>query len=145
MNSEIQDKDLNHEKHEGHEKGEKILYKEECFEIQGAIFEVYREMGSGFLEAVYQECLERELQRRGVPYESQKNLTLSYKGEPLIQSYKPDLVCSGKIIVELKAVKEIAPEHRAQVFNYLKASRLRLGLLVNFGHHPKVEIERIIL
>ena len=140
--------DLNHERHEktgvpGRE--DKILFKEECYAIQGAIFDVYREMGPGFLEAVYQECLERELSRRGIPFESQKALVLSYKGEPLVHTYTPDLVCFGKIIVELKAIKEIASEHRAQVFNYLKASRIRLGLIVNFGHHQKVEIERIIL
>lgn len=139
---------MNHERHGSHETNEgqeKILFKEECYLIQGAIFEVYKEMGAGFLEAVYQECLEKELRRRAVPFESQKNLPLAYKGEPLVQTYKSDLICFGKIIVELKAVKEIAPEHRAQVFNYLKASELRLALLVNFGHHPKVEIERIIL
>lgn len=142
---------MNHEIHEIHEtiereeKRGKILFKDECYLIQGAIFEVYKEMGAGFLEAVYQECLEKELRRRAIPFESQKNLPLVYKGEPLVQTYKPDLICFGKIIVELKAVKEIAPEHRAQVFNYLKASGLRLALLVNFGHHPKVQIERIIL
>ncbi|WP_028320625.1 GxxExxY protein [Desulfatiglans anilini] len=133
---------MNHETHENHEK---VLFKEECYAIQGAIFEVYREMGCGFLEAVYQECLERELTTRGIPFVAQTDLTLNYKGEPLKQTYKPDFICFGKIIVELKAVKEIAPEHKAQVINYLKATGMRLGLLVNFGHYPKVKIERIIL
>jgi GxxExxY protein len=122
-----------------------LLYERESYDIRGAIFEVYREKGCGFLEPVYQECLEKELQLRGVPFASQCELRLAYKGEPLVQTYKADLICYGKIIVELKAVKEIAPQHRAQVFKYLKATGLRLGLLVNFGHHPQVEIERIVL
>ena len=133
---------MNHETHERHEK---ILYKEECYAIQGAIFEVYREMGCGFLETVYQECLERELTTRGIPFIAQPDLTLNYKGKSLKQTYKPDFICYEKIIVELKAVKEIAPEHKAQVINYLKATGMKIGLLVNFGHYPKAKIERIIL
>ena len=131
--------------HETHEKHEKILFKDECYGIQGAVFEVYREMGSGFLEAVYQECLERELRLRKIPFVSQKVLNLSYKGQMLEQQYRPDFVCFGKIIIELKAVSELKKEHKAQLFNYLKASNLRLGLLVNFGHYPKVQIERIVI
>lgn len=130
---------MNHEIHE------KILYKEECFAIQGAVFEVYREMGCGFLEAVYQECLEREFRRAGIPFKSQVELCLFYKGELLHQTYRPDFICHDKIIIELKAVKETTPEHRAQVFNYLKATGTRLGLLVNFGHTPRATVERIIL
>lgn len=136
---------MNNLNHETHEKHEKILFKEECYQIQGAVFEVYREMGCGFLEAVYQECLVRELSTRGIPFDAQQDLTLNYKGIPLKQIYKPDFICFEKIILELKAVKEIAPEHKAQVINYLKATGMRLGLLVNFGHHPKAQIERIIL
>ncbi len=122
-----------------------ILYKDESFLIQGAIFEVYREMGSGFLESVYQECLEKEFLFRNLPFHSQKTLSLFYKDTPLNQSYKPDLICFDKIIVELKAVTKLNQEHRAQVINYLKASKIKLGILVNFGHHPKVEIERFLL
>jgi len=122
-----------------------LLYERESYDIRGAILEVYKEKGCGFLEPVYQECLEKELRLRGSPFVSQCELRLTYKGEPLTQTYKADLICHDKIIVELKAVKEIAPEHRGQVFNYLKATGLRLGLLVNFGHHPQVEIERIVL
>jgi GxxExxY protein len=131
--------------HEIHEKHEKILFRDESYAIQGAVFEVYREMGQGFLEAVYQECLEREFRDRRIPFASQKELLLRYKGNPLEQRYKPDFICYDKIILELKAVTELGKEHNAQLFNYLKASGLRLGLLVNFGHHPKVQIERIIL
>jgi GxxExxY protein len=131
--------------HETHEKHEKVLYREECYVIQGAVFEVYREMGCGFLEAVYQECLEKELTLRGIPFVSQKELRLFYKNEPLQQTYKPDFICYEKIIMEIKAVKEIAQEHKAQIFNYLKSTNMKLGLLVNFGHYPKATIERIIL
>ncbi len=133
---------MNHERHEKHEK---ILFKDECYEIQGAIFEVYREMGCGFLESVYQECLEKELSKRGIPFVAQQELQLTYKGEPLQQTYRPDLICYGQIIVELKAVKDIAPEHKAQVINYLKATGMKLGLLVNFGTYPKASITRLAL
>jgi GxxExxY protein len=123
----------------------KILYRDEVYAIQGAVFDVYREIGCGFLEPVYQECLEKELMVRGIPFESQKELRLRYKGEVLNLTYKPDLICYGTIIVELKAGKEIDDVHRAQVFNYLKATGLRLGLLVNLGHYPKATVERIIM
>ena len=122
-----------------------LIFEEETYAIRGAAFEVYKEMGCGFLEAVYQECLEKELVRRVIPFVAQEALELIYKGEPLKQTYKPDLICYGKIIVELKAVKEIAPEHKAQVINYLKVTHLKLGLLINFGSHPKVQIERFVL
>ena len=131
--------------HEKREPLEKILFAKECFSIQGAVFEVYREMGSGFLEAVYQECLRKEFLSRRIPFIAQEELRLYYKGEPLEQVYKPDFICFGKIIVELKAIKKITPEHKAQVFNYLKATSLKLGLIVNFGHFPKAEIARIIM
>ena len=124
---------------------DQLLYETESYAIRGAIFEVYREMGNGFLKPVYQECLEMEFQRRKIPSRAQVELKLTYKDEPLEQTYKPDFICFDKIIVELKAVKEIAPQHKAQVINYLKATRFRLGLLVNFGSYPLTEIERIAL
>lgn len=124
---------------------EKILFTEECYAIQGAIFEVYREMGCGFLESVYQECLEREFQRMSIPFVAQQELKLLYKRELLKQTFKPDMICYDKIIVELKAVKQIAPEHKAQILNYLKATGIKLGLLVNFGTYPKAEIIRLAL
>jgi GxxExxY protein len=127
-----------------HDISRKIVFQDESYAIQGAIFEVYREMGCGFLESVYQECLEKELSARGIPFEAQKDLQLHYKGEPLRQTFKPDLVCYGKIVIELKAVRELAPEHTAQVLNYLKATGMPLGLLVNFGSRPKVTIERLV-
>lgn len=136
---------MDHEKHENHESDGVLLYREEVFQIQGAIFEVSREMGTGFLEAVYQECLAVEFASRGIPFSALAPLGLSYKGIPLRQTYQPDFVCFDRIIVELKAVRELAPEHRAQVINYLKATGLRLALLVNFGAAPKARVERIIL
>ena len=121
-----------------------IVYKDESYRIVGACFEVYNEKGCGFLEAVYQECLEIEFEMQGIPFVSEKDLSLDYKGKPLKQRYTPDFICYDKIIVELKAVSELKDEHRAQAHNYLKATGMKLGLLVNFGHHPKLEYERIV-
>lgn len=121
-----------------------LKFEEESYRIRGAVFEVYREMGCGFLEAVYQECLEREFAKQGIPFVAQQELVLQYKGDRLAQTYKPDFICYERIIVELKALKELGNEHRAQVHNYLKATGLELGLLVNFGHYPKAELERIV-
>ena len=123
----------------------KYPYEKETYAIRGAVFEVYRELGSGFLEAVYQECLEHELKRWNIPFVAQQELKLSYKGELLRQTYKPDLICHESIIVELKALSTTTGAHKAQVLNYLKATDKKLGLLVNFGCHPKATIERLIL
>ena len=121
-----------------------LLFKDESYRIIGACFEVYREKGCGFLEPVYQECMELELRMQGIPFVPKKPLALEYKGTPLQCKYEPDFVCYETIILELKAVKELADEHRAQVQNYLKATGFKLGLLINFGHYPKVETERIV-
>lgn len=122
-----------------------IIYKAESFEIMGACFEVYKEKGAGFLEAVYQECLEMELSDRQIPFVVQQPLALTYKGRPLKSKYAPDFICYGKIIIELKAVTALSDEPRAQIQNYLRAAGMKLGLLVNFGHYPKLEYERIVL
>ena len=134
-----------HEISEQRENYGKILFKDESYAIQGAIFEVYRTMGCGFLEAVYQECLGKEFLKRQIPFQAQVGLPLMYKGEPLVQTYQADFVCYRQIIVEIKAMKELGDEHRAQVINYLKASGFTLGFLVNFGHYPKATVERIVL
>jgi len=110
----------------------------------GACFEVYKVNGCGFVEPVYQECLALELASQKIPFQEQVELNLKYKGQPLTQTYKPDFVCFEKIIVEIKAVSALNDKHRAQVQNYLKATEFKLGLLVNFGHYPKVEWERIV-
>ncbi|MBI3923221.1 MAG: GxxExxY protein [Armatimonadetes bacterium] len=119
-----------------------FLYKEETYRILGACFEVYKEKGCGFLEPVYQECLGIEFDIQGILYVPKKKLRLTYKGRPLEQTYEADFVCYDKIIVEIKAVSELVDQHRAQILNYLHATKMKVGLLVNFGHHPKVEHER---
>ena len=111
----------------------------------GACFEVYKEKGCGFQEAVYQECLEIELALRGLPVVPHPQLPLEYKGQRLVQKFIPDFVCFGGIILEIKAVESLVDPHRAQVLSYLHASGFKLGLLVNFGHHPKLESERLVL
>ena len=123
----------------------RILYRDESYKIMGACFEVYKTMGSGFLEPVYQECLEIELTERGIPFLAQRELRIRYKGRLLEQTYKPDFVCYDTIVVELKALSNLVGEHYAQLWNYLKATDLRLGLLVNFGHYPLLEHDRIVV
>lgn len=122
-----------------------MLHEEEVYRIRGAIYEVNREMGAGFLEAVYQECLALEFAAHGIPFVAAPTLRLAYKGQPLRQGYIPDFICFDAIVIELKAARELDGSHRAQVLNYLRATNLRLGLLVNFGSAPKARIERIIL
>ena len=121
-----------------------IILKEESYKIVGACFEVYNAMGCGFLEAVYQECLGIEFSKQAIPFKAQAPLELSYKGQVLEQKYIPDFTCFEKVIVEIKALKELSDEHRAQVHNYLKATGYRLGLLVNFGQHSNLQYERIV-
>lgn len=121
-----------------------LIFKDESYAIMGACFEVYKDKGCGFVEPVYQECLSIELQYRGIPFVEQQELDLFYRERRLAHVYKPDFVCYGKIIIEIKAVQNLASEHRAQVMNYLKATGFQLGLLVNLGHFPKLEYERIV-
>ena len=120
-----------------------IIFKQESYKIVGACYEVYREKGCGFVEPVYQECLQIEMSLQAIPHFPQRPLALEYKGRVLTCTYIPDFVCYDKIILEIKAVTELNDEHREQVQNSLKATRFKLGLLVNFGHFPKIEIERI--
>lgn len=120
-----------------------FYYKEETYKIRGAIFAVHKELGNGFLERVYQDALEFEFQVRGIPYEREKEIQIMYKGKPLGEPYRADFVCYGKIIIELKAVEELQGIHRSQVINYLKATGMKLGLLVNFGEEF-ANIERIV-
>ncbi|MCC6416451.1 MAG: GxxExxY protein [Opitutaceae bacterium] len=122
-----------------------LIHEKETYDILGACFEVYKEKGCGFLEAVFQERLEFEFELRNIPAKAQVPMALSYKGRPLKQCYVADFICFDKVIVELKAVSALADEHRAQIQNYLHATGLRVGLLINFGHYPKVEHERFVL
>ena len=122
-----------------------VIYKEESYKIVGAAFEVYNKLGHGFLEAVYQEALEIEFQRQGIPYEREKELKILYDHVELKQTYKADFVCYDKIIVELKAVSALEDAHRSQVYNYLHATGFKLGILLNFGKSGSLEKERIVL
>jgi GxxExxY protein len=121
-----------------------LLYKDESYRIQGCIFQVNKKLGTGFLEAVYQEAMEIELAKASIPFESQKILQICYDGIPLKQYYQADFICFGKILVELKAVTKIVDAHKAQVHNYLAITGMKLGLLVNFHAFPKAEIIRIV-
>ena len=121
-----------------------LVHKEISYDLIGACFDVYNTAGQGLLEAAYHECLEIEFSRRGFELESQKPLPIFYKQMELNQRYIADFVIEKKIIIEIKAVKLLADEHRAQLHNYLKATRLSLGLLVNFGHKNELQWERIV-
>ncbi len=119
-----------------------IIYKEESYKIIGACFEVYKLKGCGFTEFVYHECLKIEFDLQEIPYVHEPAIQLEYKGKTFEQYFKPDFVCYNKIIVEIKAVSNLIDEHRAQTMNYLNATNFDLGLLINFGHFPKIEYER---
>ena len=121
----------------------KILFRDESYKIIGACFEVYKQKGCGFTEPIYQECLGMEFSFQGIPFITQPELKLEYKGTPLIQTFRPDFVCYGNIIVEIKALSNLIDVHRAQALNYLSATKFELALLVNFGHHPRLEYERM--
>ena len=123
----------------------KLILEEETYRILGACFEVYKEKGCGFVEPVYQECLELELAGQGIEFLAQQEIGLSYKGRPLRQIYRADLVCFGKVVVEIKAVRALTDEHRAQLMNYLHATGRKVGLLINFSHYPGVEYERFVI
>jgi GxxExxY protein len=121
-----------------------LLLKKEVYAIVGAALEVHRELGPGFLEAVYYEPLEIELRARGIPHEPQCRLAIFYKGQELQKHYQPDYVCYAQIIVEIKALDQLTGYEIAQVLNYLKASRLRVGLLINFGSQGRLEWKRLV-
>ncbi len=121
-----------------------LIYPEESYKIMGACFEVYNDKGCGFLESVYQECMDIELRLQAIPARPQVALPLTYEGVSLKQNDRPDFECHGKIILELKAVERLTDEHIAQVLNSLNATGYTLGLLVNFGGHPKLEYRRIV-
>jgi GxxExxY protein len=120
-------------------------YEQEGYDLVGAAFEVYNVMGPGFAEGVYQECLERELTLRGIPFESQPELRLRYKGAQLDIHYRPDFyVCDG-IVADLKALLQLTNKERSQLLNYLKGTGKPVGYLLNFGHPEKLEWERYVL
>jgi GxxExxY protein len=122
-----------------------LLFKEEVFAVVGAAIEVHRVLGPGFLEAVYQESMEMELADRQIPFEAQKRITIHYKGRLLQKEYIPDLVCYEQIVVELKAIERLSSVETAQLLNYLKATSMRVGLLINFGSQGRLEWKRFVL
>jgi GxxExxY protein len=120
-------------------------HKDLTYAVIGACIEVYNEQGNGFLEPVYQESLSIEFELRKIQFEAQRRLTLNYKGRELKQVYIPDFVVAGEVVLELKAVSALLSEHRAQTLNYLRATKLKVGLLVNFGNPEKLEWQRLVL
>jgi len=125
-------------------KNEEYILKDECYKIIGCCMNVHNELGRGFLEPVYQKAWGYEFGHRHIPFEKEKLLEITYKGIVMDKKYIADFVCYGKLIVELKALKELTKEHTAQVLNYLKATGFRIGLLINFGT-SKLQYKRIIL
>ncbi len=114
------------------------------YAIIGAAMEVHAKMQCGFSEPVYQDSLEVEFGLRSIPFEREKQIVVYYKGRPLPSRYKPDFICYGEVVVELKALDQITNVERAQVINYLKATGYKIALLVNFGARS-LEYERIVL
>jgi GxxExxY protein len=122
-----------------------IFYKDEVYAIAGAMFEVYKTLGPGFLEPVYQESLSIEFTRRGIPFEREKPLELYYKDVRLEKRYVADFVCFGQIILELKVLPKLSNIEMAQLLNYLKITKTKLGIIANFGASPRLESKRYVL
>lgn len=122
-----------------------ILCAEEVYKIVGAAIEVHKELGPGFLEAVYQEALQIELADRAIPFTAQTDIPVRYKGNLLDKRYIADFLCFDQIIVELKAADKLTQKDASQVLNYLKAAELRVGVLMNFGSHGKLEWQRFVI
>ena len=122
----------------------KLLLKDEVYAVGGAAIDVHRELGPGFLEAVYQEAMEIELKAREIPFVAQKPVTVQYKGLTLDKRYFADLVCFDQIIVEIKALGRLSGTEDSQVLNYLKATGYKVGVLINFGSHGKLEWKRFV-
>ena len=122
-----------------------LYYKQESYNIIGAALHVYNVLGPGFVEAVYQEALEIEFQKLGIPYEREKEIDLYYDGQMMKIKFRPDFVCYDSIIIEIKALLQLDDMNRAQVLNYLKATHYKLGWLINFGHKDGLERQRIVL
>jgi len=122
-----------------------LILKDEVFAIIGAAIEVHRVLGSGFLEPVYQEAMEIESASRILPFEPQKIIRIDYKGRLLKKEYIADLIYYNQIIVELKALDKLTGKEESQILNYLKATKMKVGLLINFGSSPKLEWKRFVL
>jgi GxxExxY protein len=121
-----------------------LIYKDEVFAIIGAAIEVHRQLGPGFLEPVYQEAMEIEVSTWGIPFVAQQRIQIKYKERLLNKEYIADMVCYEKIIVEFKALDCLTGKEEAQVINYLKATGFKVGVLINFGSHGKLEWKRLV-
>ena len=119
------------------------LFKDEAYAIIGAAFEVHKELSNGFLEPVYQQALAKEFRLKDIPFEKEALINIYYKGEKLDKCYKADFICYNDIVIELKALSDLSSEHESQLINYLKATRKKLGILINFGK-PSLQYKRII-
>ncbi len=124
--------------------GKDLILGKEVYAIVGAAMDVHNELGSGFAEAVYQEAMELELTARGIPFERQKKLRISYKGRLLDKEYVADLVCYGQVIVEIKAQRELKTREECQIINYLHATKLQVGVLINFGDPARLDWHRMV-
>ena len=116
---------------------------ERTYKIIGAALEVHKELGCGFLEAVYQEALGKEFAIQGIPFEAQPVIDIKYKGEPLEKKYQPDFICYDEVIVEIKAISALTGLEESQLINYLKPTGIKVGLLVNFGN-KSLEYKRLV-
>ena len=123
---------------------DKLIDKDEVYEIVGACFEVYNTLGHGYLEAVYQEALALEFEARGIPFVKEKEIGIRYKGQILTRRYFADFVCFNRVIVETKATSALLPEHQAQTLNYLRATGLKVAVLVNFGKPQGIQWKRLV-
>ena len=124
---------------------QELLYKKEVYQIIGAAIEVHKELGPGFLESVYEECMCIESKLKNIPYETQVKLSIHYKGGKIKKEFFADYIGFGKIIVELKCIPKLKKVEEAQIINYLKATGLKVGLLINFGSKGKLEWKRYIV
>ncbi len=122
-----------------------LFLKDEVYAVIGAAIEVHKELGCGFLEPVYQEAMGFELGDREIPSKAECNLAIQYKGRILKKTYCADFICYQQLVVELKALDKLYPRDEAQMINYLKATRMKVGVLINFGSHGKLEWKRFVL
>lgn len=125
--------------------GQDPLYSEEGYALMGAAFEVHNVQGGGLLEEIYQECMEIELGIREIPFKCKQELKVYYKDVELKKRYIPDLYAFERMVVELKSVSALCPEHEAQVLNYMRITRSPVGYLINFGPIGKLQYKRFVL
>ena len=121
-----------------------LLYKDEVYAVVGAAMDVYNDLGPGFLESVYQEAMQVELESRKIPSKASQEIRVKFKDRELKKFYIADMICYEKIIVEIKAMDRLTLRDEGQLINYLKATGLKVGVLINFGHYPSLEWKRLI-